>query len=198
MERTSRQVHSSIRAGVELGLGLGIAFVVGLCVAFALIENHGFAVKREIDLVEVAKITLLALAALFLKRHHERRDRAEAGEREQLLAMIDEATRQANELITTYTAAEVGPRGAVTTASREKIVSLFDALDSSIFLLERLLYECSCTSPEDRFTGASEKFNDAVMVEGLTAFSTGRAKALQTHRELVVELARARLRVVRM
>jgi hypothetical protein len=195
MGTARRKIHPSSRAGIAI-LGVVGIFVGGVLVAIVL--SREFHLKREIDPLELLKVTLVGAAAFVWQQYYAQRDAMRQGERAQLLALLDEVIRHATETHKVFRVAEVGARGTVTMAARDQLVRAFDTLDSYIILLERMLYDCDCSSNEDIFIAANEGYNDTVMRNGLNAPVTSRPRAEESYRQLHLALWRTRLRVVRL
>ncbi len=171
-------------------------FAVGVLVA--ILVSPEFHLKREIDLLELLKVTLIGAAAVAWQQYYARRDAMRQGERTQLLTLLDEIIKHASEAHKMFRAAEISVGGAVTMAARDQLVRVFDTLDSYVILLERMLYDCNCSSSDDAFISANEAYNDAVMRNGLNAPVTSQPKAEEMYRQLHLALWRTRLRVVRL
>ena len=195
MGRTRKKIYRSSRTGIAI-LVLVSVFVGGVLTAIAV--SREFHLKREIDPLELLKVTLVGAAAFVWQQYYARRDAMKQGERAQLLALLDEIIKHATEAHKMFRVAEISERGAVTTPAREQLVRAFDTLDSYIILLERMLYDCECSSNDDTFIAANEAYNDAVMRNGLNAPITSQPRAEEAYRHLHLALWRTRLRVVRL
>jgi hypothetical protein len=194
VDSKSQPLHLSGAAGVAIFVALGLAVGVALT---ALLVVQGWEFKREIDLLEILKLSLIAVVVLLFRRHQEKRDRARQGEREQLLSILDDTLKHAADTHRMFREADVTEQGAVATASRDRLVMAFDELDSHILLLEGMLHDCGSSSTADKYCATNECYNDVVMRNGLNAPITSRPAAEQAYRDLYMALWRARLRIVR-
>ena len=167
-------------------------------IVVALLVVHGWEIKKEIDLLEIFKISLLAVVVLLFRRYQEKRDRARQGEQGQLLTIIDDTLKNLSAIHRMFRVAEITERGVVAATSRDQLVMAFDVLDSQILVIERMLHDCDCSSPDDRYATANEHYNDVLMRNGLNSPVTSRPAAEEAYRDLHLALWRTRLRIVRM
>jgi deoxyxylulose-5-phosphate synthase len=175
-------------------LAASASFFGGIMVAAVAIA-WPLTIKRDIDLIELAKVTVLAVAAFVVKDRYDRRTRAKEGERGLIETVIAAAWTAATECQQLFRSADLNGT-AVTTRSREELVRAFTQLDSEIVLLERLVVDGGLASSDDAFVRANEDFNDVVLSAGLHQALMVRPRAEEAYRDLRLALARLRRKVV--
>jgi deoxyxylulose-5-phosphate synthase len=175
-------------------LAAAAAFFAGIMVA-AVVIAWPLEIKREIDLIELAKVTVLAIAAFVVKDRYDRRTRAKEGERGLIETVIGAAWSAATECQQLFRAAELNGT-AIATRSREQLVRAFSQLDSEIVLLERLVVDSGLGGSDDSFVRANEELNDVILSEGLHQALMAQPRAEEAYRELRLALARLRRKIV--
>lgn len=196
MGKPRHTLHKRSPAGVDWALLVAAGVCGGVVLATLIIGSGGFAIKREIDVVELAQVTVVAAAALILQRRYDKCKRLQQAESEQIATVIAGALSAASECHRQFRTAQISPQGAVESAARQGLVQIFAQLDAEIIAIERLVNDCGLSSPDDEFIGRNERFNDIVMKEGLNTPSLSGASADIAFTDLRLALARTRRRVL--
>ena len=157
---------SKTLTAVGVGVLLGVTFVAGMVVAFALFDIYNFRPKTEIDLVELLKVAVFAAAAFLARKYFDVRERTSKAQEQTILSVASDAHSTAR--LCQQTFRKSAAVDAVSDEVRAELVGLLAQLENEIVAVEELLQRSGHEVPPE-LTTAFDEFAELLTNEGLTA-----------------------------